>query len=268
MGRGGYNKYSINQLNEKGTSINNRLTVLSFGENKVYGSGRSYGTINCICKCGNLVTVLTSNYLKGTTLSCGCYSKEILSKKARKYERSNNDLLCIYYEIINRCYDAQHVNYKYYGAKGVTVCDEWKENFQPFYDWCISNGWQKGLQVDKDIKGNGMLYSPDFCSIVTRKENQNSRSCTIRTSYQGEMRVLSEVADELGVKYNTLYNRMFRNKVQIRSIEESLKILGYKWLSTEDKDKILNSKLGCVKMARELGISKTTVLRIRKNSKK
>jgi hypothetical protein len=55
---------------------------------------------------------------------------------------------------------------------GVTICQEWLDNPISFIEWALQNGWQKGLEIDKDLKSMGLkIYSPDTCSIITKLEN-------------------------------------------------------------------------------------------------
>lgn len=74
--------------------------------------------------------------------------------------------------MIERCYDPYSLSYDNYGGRGVTVCDEWIEDKQEFIDWAIANGWKNELELDKDILGDGLLYSPTTCCWVTREVNQ------------------------------------------------------------------------------------------------
>ena len=65
---------------------------------------------------------------------------------------------------------------KRYGAIGVTMCDEWKDDVEAFYDWCMANGWNTSLVLDKDIKCkelgiNPAVYSPETISMITAQEN-------------------------------------------------------------------------------------------------
>lgn len=83
-------------------------------------------------------------------------------------------LYTIWCGIKSRCYNPNTANYKYYGAKGITMCREWKNNFIAFYNWAISNGWKKGLSVDRfpNNKGN---YKPSNCRLATMKQQANNR---------------------------------------------------------------------------------------------
>lgn len=68
-----------------------------------------------------------------------------------------------------RCYNATHYAYNYYGGKGVEVCDEWKDDLVSFYNWAMSNGYKEGLTIDR-IDHNGD-YCPDNCRWLSRADN-------------------------------------------------------------------------------------------------
>lgn len=77
-----------------------------------------------------------------------------------------------------RCQDVNAINYRYYGGKGVSVCEEWRDNLQAFYEWSISNGYAEHLTLDRIDNDKG--YSPDNCRWVTMKEQQNNRSNNVK----------------------------------------------------------------------------------------
>jgi len=93
------------------------------------------------------------------------------------------------------------------------MCEDWLNNFKSFYDWCIENGWQKGMHVDKDIKARekaieALLYSPEYCSIVSMGENiRNTRHCNV-LEFNGEKKNIGEWSKYLGVHQSTLSNRI------------------------------------------------------------
>ncbi|WP_051563730.1 hypothetical protein [Enterovibrio calviensis] len=73
--------------------------------------------------------------------------------------------------MINRCYNPTSTPYKFYGAKGVRVCDEW-HNYQNFAAWANTAGYFEGAQLDKDVLGGDVkLYSPETCQFIDKTTN-------------------------------------------------------------------------------------------------
>lgn len=79
----------------------------------------------------------------------------------------------IHSKMLSRCYNPNDTCFYKYGARGITVCDEWRASRQAFIDWAISQGYVIGLQIDR--KKNHLNYAPDNCRIVTRRQNMQNR---------------------------------------------------------------------------------------------
>ncbi len=95
-----------------------------------------------------------------------------------------------------RCKNPNCKAYKNYGERGIKVCEEWEE-FEPFLSWSLSNGYSKGLDLDrKDNDGN---YTPDNCRWISREENINNRRNTIKISVNGETLPETVWARKIGV---------------------------------------------------------------------
>lgn len=101
-----------------------------------------------------------------TTPNCGC----VPNKRKTTHNLYSHALYQVWETMVQRCYNSKHISYKYYGAKGVTICNLWRNSPSAFIHWALANGWQKGMQIDKDAKGLNM-YSPASCSILTPREN-------------------------------------------------------------------------------------------------
>ncbi len=163
-----------------GTKINN-LTILRELPPRIRTNGKPRRVLLCKCDCGQEKEILFQSVSIGRVFSCGCFQSKVVKegKFAISHGLSSHPLFTVWRCMISRCYDSSHYGYKYYGAKGVEVCSEWRESPKVFIEWALSNGWKKGLQLDKDIKGNSKLYSPDMCIFVTPYINLMNRSNTV-----------------------------------------------------------------------------------------
>lgn len=119
----------------------------------------------CVCECGNKTTVMGSHLRSGHTTSCGCVGRET----NLQHGLSKHPLHRVWSTMKNRCYNASAHNYKWYGAKGISVCNKWRKDFKEFYDWAMLNGYEQGLTIDR-IK-NSQGYCPRNCRFITRPAN-------------------------------------------------------------------------------------------------
>lgn len=119
---------------------------------------------------------------------------------------SRSRLKRIWSKMKSRCYSPKVYNYHRYGGRGITVCDEWKDNFQAFYDWAIANGYADDLTIDRiDNDGN---YEPNNCRWATMKEQANNKSNNVRITYKGKTQDIKQWSEELGIAYTTLFIRI------------------------------------------------------------
>jgi hypothetical protein len=161
----------------------------------------------CKCECGEKVIVVGYSLKSGATKSCGCLLKEN-GKYSITHGLSKHPLMPVWSNIIDRCSNKKSKNYLDYGGRGVKICDEWLTDFKAFYDWCMANGWVKGMHVDKDINGNGLLYSPETCCIVTAKVNGRKKRNTLMVTYKRETKPLTEWCEILGIDYKNTHQRI------------------------------------------------------------
>lgn len=96
-----------------------------------------------------------------------------------------------------RCSNPNCTTYKYYGGRGIRVCEEWNKSFIAFYEWAIKSGYEKGLTLDR-INGNDG-YSPENCRWATRIEQQNNRRGNVFVTYNGQTKTVGRWAKELNI---------------------------------------------------------------------
>jgi hypothetical protein len=186
-------KYTLESLNSK-KPIRSRLTAIEFLPT-VKRYEHWVRPVLFKCDCGNEKIATASIFFKGLILSCGCYKKELHGKATfTKYRPVIPRLHNIYFQILQRCYNKSSQSYHNYGGRGVTMCDEWKNDYQKFLDWSINNGYDAKLEIDKDIRGDGLMYSPDDCSWVTRIVNINNKKQYKKYDYNEEKLTIAQIA--------------------------------------------------------------------------
>jgi hypothetical protein len=128
------------------------------------------------CKCGKEKCIRYQDVVYGGINSCGCRKTKNNIKMNTTHGLRNHRLYHIWQAMINRCYRDDFPSYKYYGNRGVYVCDEWKNSVKAFYEWAMNNGYQDNLTIDRMDNDEG--YTPYNCRWVTRKENMQNRGTT------------------------------------------------------------------------------------------
>ena len=197
----------------------NRLTVLEKAYRK---NNKNYW--RCICDCGKEVFVDAQKIRNWHTKSCGCYKYEMNKERLSKHKLSKTRLYVLYRSILQRCYWEKTEHYSNYGGRGITVCDEWLNDFKSFYDWAYANGYKEEKLPSGTNKwtidriDNDKGYSPDNCRFVTMKEQCLNRSTTVKLTYNGITLTRKEWAKKVGINEHTIKRRMYDGW----SVEEAL----------------------------------------------
>lgn len=141
-----------------------RLTVL-----RETGCEKGYYVWECMCDCGTIHHAKGFQLKAGQVKSCGCLRKIRLIERNTTHGKKDTRLYTIWCGMKERCNNINSINYKWYGEKGVSICKEWIHDFQAFYNWALSNGYEDGLTIDRIESDKG--YSPENCRWITRSEN-------------------------------------------------------------------------------------------------
>lgn len=135
----------------------------------------------------------------------------------------NGRLAKIYNNMIDRCYDYKNKDYRFYGAKGIRVYEDWKNNFLAFEKWAISNGYNDDLTIDRINASKD--YCPENCRWVTKNYNSKYKTTTKLITVNGIAHTGREWAKICEIGTNAI-NRMLRKNSEelvIQFIQARLK---------------------------------------------
>lgn len=155
-----------------------RLTVIEqhgFTKKNKYGSRQAIWY--CKCDCGNYCEMASGTLVrKRNNHSCGCLAKENLKNMASgnvTHGMTGTRLYGCYKAMKNRCYREKDIHYNAYGKRGITVCDEWKNDPKAFIDWALANGYSDDLTLERiDVNGN---YEPSNCAWIPMSEQYKNK---------------------------------------------------------------------------------------------
>lgn len=155
-----------------------RLTVVSRADDYISNKGAHHVRWNCKCDCGNMTTVDVVQLVSGKTKSCGCLLAEKQESGNVIHGGRYDRLYKVYSNMKNRCYNENSADYKYYGGRGITICDEWLNSYSAFKDWAYNNGYDESADkgactIDRiDVDGN---YDPTNCRWVDMATQSRNR---------------------------------------------------------------------------------------------
>lgn len=174
-----------------------KLTVVEFTGKTVPGRGAIW---KCKCDCGNYREVATNHLNYGQITMCeDCVKsdRQMRALNVVKTRNKRNKLRSVWNTIKYRCFNPDCVVYKHYGGRGITMCDEWVNDYKCFHEWAISHGYSEGMTIERiDVNGN---YSPENCRFISMREQTYNRRDSRRIIYNGIKIPVGLIAHELGI---------------------------------------------------------------------
>lgn len=166
----------------------------------------------CLCDCGNECEIDASKLNTGHTKSCGCLHKESIST----HGSTNSPEHAAWLAMKSRCNCNSNRGYKYYGGRGIKVCEKWSQSFEAF----LSDMGQKpsaSHSIERiDVNGN---YEPSNCVWADIETQKRNRRNTNLITYKGVIKTLTEHAEDNGLNSGTVWVRI--NKLGW-SVEDAL----------------------------------------------
>lgn len=165
----------------------------------------------CLCDCGRVVRVRAAALNNGNTRSCGCLSVETSRARFTTHGHTKGKKFSLTYsswtKMLYRCFDPRCKTFKNYGAKGITVCDRWKNSFAAFLE-DMGERPSSAHSIERIHQEAG--YEPGNCRWATRREQGKNRTNNVRLTLDGRTMILADWSRELGINYLTLLQRVRR----------------------------------------------------------
>jgi hypothetical protein len=188
-----------------------RLTVLRYSATR-----RQRVFWLCRCVCGTIVETRADNLTSGDKQSCGCLRRETgpingRSPNSKKHGHSyirNGKPSRAYHtwaSMIKRCTNSKNKDFRWYGGRGITVCDKWRQSFATFL--ADMGEPPTGTSIDRFPDKNGN-YEPGNCRWATKIEQANNTRTNRVIIFAGKKQSMAQWARELGISYGALSYRL------------------------------------------------------------
>lgn len=185
----------------------NKLTLLKFVEIK---NKRTYWL--CQCECSKKIIVRSDSVTSGKTQSCGCLhnTKNIRHGHSRSNTVGNTPMYHTWQDMLSRCRNPNHIEYKNYGGRGIKVCKRWLK-FENFLEDIGDR--PSGRTIDRIDNNKG--YFKLNCRWATIKEQSRNKRNNVFINYKNENKCLQDWADQYNMHSGTLWCRIFRKNMSI-----------------------------------------------------
>ena len=181
-----------------------RLTVVGPSSNAQTCAQRLWAVV---CDCGERRDVQGSNLRGGSTASCGCLAREVFSKTAARTNYRHGMTYSpewrTWSSMLTRCNNEKSKCYRYYGAKGVSICERWR-SFENF----VADVGPRPAGTTLDRIDNSRGYEPENCRWATIDVQNRNRGSILMVEINGETKCVADWCDQLGIPRPRVYARI------------------------------------------------------------
>ncbi len=157
--------------------------------------------LECRCLCGNITWVAIYKYKSRATRSCGCLGREKISKLRRTHGLTKTHTYVCYYGMKSRCTNENQEGWKWYGGRGIKICDRWLASFENFIE---DMGMAPSPIHSIDRIDSDLDYTPDNCRWATPREQANNTRRNNFLNFDGQNLSVTEVSRLTGVPRSTI----------------------------------------------------------------
>lgn len=199
---------------------NERLTVIGYRRPDIKGRSQ----LECRCDCGKITYIYPYQFVSGDIKSCGCarFGHSNCHKgntSRRTHGLTTNRFYKKWNDMVRRCHNKNEPAYRFYGALGISVCEEWRYSPEAFIRWCEET-YPNDERTTIDRIDGSKGYSPDNCRWATKTEQvhnlKNNRFVTIN----GETRCVTDWCKTYKISPGSVYKRFHKGQSFEQAISE------------------------------------------------
>lgn len=185
-----------------------RLTVLGYAGKRGHYAHTAWF---CLCECGVIIIVTAAHLKRGHSRSCGCKKLEELLQRVVKHGqarvKNRTKAYNTWAKVVRRCTVPSALDYSRYGGRGIKVAPEWQgENgFTNFYS-CVGDPPTPQHSIER-VDNSGDYEPGNVCWATDAEQRRNKRTNHFIT-FQGQTLCITDWARKIGIKYDTLKNRL------------------------------------------------------------
>lgn len=174
-----------------------------------------------LCFCGRKFITRISGLKNGKCKSCGCLQKHKAKIRFLRHNLSNSPEYTAWEAMKERCFNSKRKQYKNYGGRGITVCKEWLD-FRNFY---ADMGPKSDKKSSLERIDNNKNYCKENCIWASRYTQNRNRTNNVYLTYNGEKKILTDIARETGVHAQTIKARISTGMTVEEAVNKSYKYI-------------------------------------------